>query len=44
MLVHFYLLKRGINFNQTNFRFAHDEVEYVGFKLTKDLTVPADDR
>ena len=32
----------GINFNKKKFRFAQDEVEYVGFKLTKDSIVPAD--
>ena len=32
----------GINFNRNKFRFAEDEVEYVGFKLTKDSIVPAD--
>ena len=32
----------GINFHKNTFRFAQDEVEYVGFKLTKDLIVPAD--
>ena len=32
----------GINFNKKKFRFCEDEVEYVGFKLTKDSIVPAD--
>ena len=34
--------KGGTNFNKKQFWFAQDEVEYVGFKLTKDSIVPAD--
>ena len=34
--------KGGINFNKKKFRFAEDEVEYVGFKVTKDSIAPAD--
>ena len=29
----------GINFNKKKFRFSQDEVEYVGFKLTKDAII-----
>ena len=32
----------GINFNKKKFRFAQDEVDYVGFTLTKDVIKPAD--
>ena len=32
----------GINFNKKKFVFAQDQVEYVGFKLTKDSIFPAD--
>ena len=32
----------GINFNKKKFRFAQDEVDYVGFTLTKDAIKPAD--
>ena len=41
MQIYIYLLRGGINFNKKKFRFAQDEVEYVGFKLTKDSIVPA---
>ena len=34
--------KGGINFKKKKFRFAQDEVEYVGFQLTKDAIKPAD--
>ena len=34
--------KGGIKFNKKIFRFSQDEVEYVGFKITKDAIIPAD--
>ena len=32
----------GINSNRKKFRFAKDQVDYVGFTLTKDAIRPAD--
>ena len=32
----------GINFNKKKFRFVQDEVDYVGFTLTKDAIKPAE--
>ena len=32
----------GINFNKKKFRFSQDEVDYVGFTLTKDAIKPAE--
>ena len=33
-------LRGGINFNKKKFRFSQDEVDYVGFKLTKKFNSP----
>ena len=34
--------KGGINFNKKKFRYSKDEVEYMGFKVSKDAIIPAD--
>ena len=34
--------RNGINFNKKKFRFAQDQVDYVGFTLTEDSIRPGD--